>query len=98
MSRKWWTLEVACAANFMLRLDVTIVIVALPEIQHGVHGTFTDVQWAMDAYALTLASLQLTSGSGPRRTDRNKCGFQMKGRDLCESCRCRNSEDPRSWN
>ncbi len=35
MERKWWTLVVVCAATFMLLLDVTIVIVALPEIQSG---------------------------------------------------------------
>src|SRR6202789_692449 len=63
MDRKWWTLLVVCAATFMLLLDVTIVIVALPEIQRGLHGTFSDVQWVVDAYALTLASLLLTAGS-----------------------------------
>jgi len=34
MDRKWWTLTVVCAATFMLLLDVTIVVVALPTIQH----------------------------------------------------------------
>jgi EmrB/QacA subfamily drug resistance transporter len=63
MEKKWWTLLVVCAATFMLLLDVTIVIVALPEIQHGLHGTFADVQWVVDAYALSLASLLLTTGS-----------------------------------
>lgn len=63
MDRKWWTLTVVCAATFMLLLDVTIVVVALPEIQRGLHGTFSDVQWAVDAYALTLASLLLTAGA-----------------------------------
>jgi EmrB/QacA subfamily drug resistance transporter len=41
---------------------VTIVIVAQPSIQSGLHATFSDVQWTLDAYALTLASLLLTSG------------------------------------
>ncbi|HEY5246205.1 MAG TPA: MFS transporter [Acidimicrobiales bacterium] len=63
MERKWWTLIVVCAATFMLLLDVTIVIVALPEIQSGLHSTFADVQWVIDAYAITLASLLLTAGS-----------------------------------
>ena len=63
MDRKWWTLIVVCAATFMLLLDVTIVIVALPEIQKGLHASFSDVQWVIDAYALTLASLLLTAGS-----------------------------------
>src|ERR1700677_5081300 len=63
MEKKWWTLIVVCAATFMLLLDVTIVIVALPEIQRGLHGTFSDVQWVIDAYAFTLASLLLTAGA-----------------------------------
>ena len=46
----------------MLLLDVTIVIVAQPAIQEGLHAGFSDVQWTLDAYALTLASLLLTSG------------------------------------
>ncbi len=63
MERKWWTLVVVGAATFMLLLDVTIVTVALPEIQRGLHASFSDVQWVVDAYALTLASLLLTAGA-----------------------------------
>jgi EmrB/QacA subfamily drug resistance transporter len=63
VERKWWTLVVVGAATFMLLLDVTIVTVALPEIQRGLHASFSDVQWVVDAYALTLASLLLTAGS-----------------------------------
>src|SRR5579859_7727722 len=62
MDRKWWTLLAVCAGVFMLLLDVTIVTVAQPAIQSGLHASFTDVQWVLDAYALTLASLLLTSG------------------------------------
>jgi EmrB/QacA subfamily drug resistance transporter len=72
MDKKWWTLWVVCAATFMLLLDVTIVIVALPEIQSGLHTTFADVQWVIDAYALTLASLLLTSGSLADRYGRRR--------------------------
>jgi EmrB/QacA subfamily drug resistance transporter len=63
MDKKWWTLIAVCAGIFMLLLDVTIVIVAQPAIQTGLHASFSDVQWTLDAYALTLASLLLTSGS-----------------------------------
>src|ERR1019366_735858 len=62
MEKKWWTLLAVCAGTFMLLLDVTIVVVALPEIQTALHATFADVQWVIDAYALTLASLLLTTG------------------------------------
>lgn len=60
---KWWALLVVCAATFMLLLDVTIVIVATPEIQRGLGSSFSDAQWVLDAYALTLAAVLLTSGS-----------------------------------
>ena len=62
MDKKWWTLIAVCTGIFMLLLDVTIVIVAQPSIQAGLHAGFSDVQWTLDAYALTLASLLLTSG------------------------------------
>jgi len=62
MDKKWWTLIAVGAGTFMLLLDVTIVVVAQPGIQAGLHASFTDVQWVLDAYALTLASFLLTSG------------------------------------
>lgn len=62
MQQKWWTLISVCIGTFMLLLDVTIVIVALPQIQLGLHSSFSDVQWVVDAYALTLASLLMTAG------------------------------------
>jgi EmrB/QacA subfamily drug resistance transporter len=62
MERKWWTLIVVCIATFMLLLDITIVNVALPKIANDLHASFSDIQWVIDAYALTLASLLLTSG------------------------------------
>jgi EmrB/QacA subfamily drug resistance transporter len=63
MDRKWWTLLAACTATFMLLLDITIVNVALPDIQKDLHSSFSDLQWVVDAYALMLASLLLTAGS-----------------------------------
>src|SRR6266496_3363613 len=63
MDRKWWTLIVVCVATFMLLLDITIVNVALPSIQRSLHADFHDLQWVVDAYALTLAALLLTAGS-----------------------------------
>jgi EmrB/QacA subfamily drug resistance transporter len=60
---KWWTLAVVCIAVFMLLLDVTVVNVALPNIQKELGSTFSDLQWVVDAYALTLAAFLLTFGS-----------------------------------
>src|SRR5207237_6961452 len=63
MDRKWWTLVAACTATFMLLLDITIVNVALPNIQKDLGSSFSDLQWVIDAYSLMLASLLLTAGS-----------------------------------
>jgi EmrB/QacA subfamily drug resistance transporter len=63
MDRKWWTLLVVCTGIFMLLLDLTIVVVALPDIQGQLHAGLGDLQWTVSAYALTLASLLLTTGA-----------------------------------
>jgi EmrB/QacA subfamily drug resistance transporter len=72
MARKWWTLLAACVATFMLLLDITVVNVALPPIEHDLHATFIDVQWVIDAYTLTLAAFVLTSGSFADRLGRRR--------------------------
>jgi EmrB/QacA subfamily drug resistance transporter len=72
MDKKWWTLLAVCTGSFMLLLDVTIVVVAQPAIQSGLHASFSDVQWTLDAYALTLAALLLTSGALADRYGRKR--------------------------
>ena len=61
--RRWWTLAAVCVATFMLLLDITIVNVALPDIARDLGSSFQDLQWVIDAYALSLAALLLTAGS-----------------------------------
>jgi EmrB/QacA subfamily drug resistance transporter len=63
MDRKWWTLIAVCVATFMLLLDITVVNVALPDIQSDLNASFAELQWVVDAYALMLATLMLTAGS-----------------------------------
>src|SRR4051794_24459178 len=63
MARKWWTLIAVCTGVFMLLLDITIVNVALPDIQRAFHASLSELQWTIDAYALTLAAFLLTAGS-----------------------------------
>src|SRR5919205_29785 len=72
MDRKWWTLIAVCTATFMLLVDVTIVNVALPSIEQDLKASFTDLQWVIDAYALTLAALLLTGGSLADRLGRRR--------------------------
>jgi EmrB/QacA subfamily drug resistance transporter len=54
-----WTLGLVCVVIFMLVLDTTVVMVALPEIQHSLDAGLGNIQWVVDAYTLTLASLLL---------------------------------------
>src|SRR6516164_5232962 len=70
MARKWWTLIAVCTGVFMLLLDITIVNVALPDIQHAFGASLADLQWVIDAYALTLAAFLLTAGSVADRSGR----------------------------
>ena len=63
MERKWWTLIAVSVAIFMLLLDITVVNVALPSIQGSLKSSFSDLQWVVNAYALTLAAFLLTAGS-----------------------------------
>ena len=63
MSRKWWTLLAVSVGTFMLLLDITVVNTALPSIEKDLSASFTDVQWVIDAYTLSLAALVLTAGS-----------------------------------
>jgi EmrB/QacA subfamily drug resistance transporter len=71
-NRKWWTLGAVCVATFMLLLDITVVNTALPAIQKDLGGSFTDLQWVVDAYALSLAALVLTAGSLADRLGRRR--------------------------
>ena len=52
-----------CLALFMISLDATIVNVALPAIETGLHASVTGLQWIVDAYTLVLASLLLLGGA-----------------------------------
>jgi EmrB/QacA subfamily drug resistance transporter len=71
-NRKWWTLGAVSVATFMLLLDITVVNTALPAIQRDLGGSFTDLQWVIDAYTLSLAALVLTAGSLADRLGRRR--------------------------
>jgi EmrB/QacA subfamily drug resistance transporter len=72
VERKWWTLLAVSVATFMLLLDITVVNVALPAIREDLDAGFTDLQWVLDAYALTLAGLVLAAGSLADRLGRRR--------------------------
>ncbi len=58
-----WTLLAVCLTTFMLLLDITVVVVALPSMQDRFDASLTGLQWVVDAYALSLAALILTAGA-----------------------------------
>jgi EmrB/QacA subfamily drug resistance transporter len=69
-------------------MDVTIVNVALPAIQHDLHASFAGLQWILDAYTLVVASLLMLSGSmsdrfGRRRVFQIGLGLFSLGSLLC---------------
>src|SRR5215213_7899369 len=72
MARKWWTLLAVCVATFILLLDITVVNVALPDIQSSLGASLSSLQWVVDAYSLTLAAFLLTAGSLADRIGRRR--------------------------
>ncbi|MEU2585559.1 MFS transporter [Streptomyces avermitilis] len=61
--RTWGPLTAVCLGTFMLLLDVTIAVVALPDMARALHASLSDLQWVMDGYALALAALLLGLGA-----------------------------------
>jgi len=72
-SRSGWLLGVCCVAQFMVILDLSIVNVALPSIQSSLGFSSPELQWVVDAYAITFAGFLMLGGRaadyfGQRRT------------------------------
>ena len=58
-----WSLAAACTGTFILLVNVTIVIVAIPDLAADLDASFTSSRWVIAGYALALASLLLGAGS-----------------------------------
>jgi EmrB/QacA subfamily drug resistance transporter len=98
MARKWWTLVLVCVATFMLLLDITVVNVALPDIQRDLNASLSSLQWVVDAYALTLASFLLVAGSLGDRLGRRRIFGIGLGIFTLASLLCGLSGDPTQLN
>ena len=59
---RWMALAVVLAAGFMTLLDVSIVNVALPSIERGLHAQQNALQWIVAGYALALGLLLVPAG------------------------------------
>ncbi|MHB1594773.1 MAG: MFS transporter [Streptosporangiaceae bacterium] len=75
-SRRMLVLAICCMSLLIVGLDVTVVNVALPSIQHDLHASVSGLQWIISAYALVLASLLMLSGSTADRIGRRRT-FQV---------------------
>jgi EmrB/QacA subfamily drug resistance transporter len=69
-------LAICCMSLLVVGMDVTIVNVALPAIQHDLHASFSGLQWILDAYTLVVASLLMLAGSISDRVGRRRV-FQI---------------------
>jgi len=69
-------LAICCMSLLLIAMDVTIVNVALPDIERDLHATVAQLQWVIDAYTLVLASLLMLSGSMSDRFGRRRV-FQI---------------------
>jgi EmrB/QacA subfamily drug resistance transporter len=58
----WPTLVLACVAQFMVILDVSVVNVALPSIRTSLEFSQQDLQWVVNAYTVTFAGFLLLGG------------------------------------
>jgi EmrB/QacA subfamily drug resistance transporter len=61
-NRRWWALGAMCFALFMIMLDNTVVNVALPSIQSGLHASTSSLEWVVNAYTLSFAVTLVTGG------------------------------------
>ncbi|ONI86833.1 MFS transporter [Saccharothrix sp. ALI-22-I] len=59
---RWKALTVTLVAGFMSLLDVSIVAVALPSIQHGLGTTPAGAQWVVSGYALAFGLTLVPAG------------------------------------
>ncbi len=57
-----WLLVVCCVAQFMVILDLSIVNVALPSIQSSLSFSASELQWVIDAYAISFAGFLMLGG------------------------------------
>jgi len=60
--RRWKALALLCTAFFMVILDSSIVLVALPSIETDLDFSARDLQWVLSAYLLSFGGLLLLGG------------------------------------
>jgi EmrB/QacA subfamily drug resistance transporter len=86
--RRYLILAICCLSLFIVGVDNTAVNVALPAIQRDLRAPVSGLQWTIDAYTLTLASLLILAGSlgdrfGRRRVFMTGTSLFVVGSALC---------------
>jgi len=86
--RRYLILVICCMSLFIVGIDNTAVNVALPSIQRDLDAPVSGLQWTIDAYTLTLASLLILAGSlgdrfGRRRVFMTGTSLFVAGSVLC---------------
>ena len=72
--RRWAVLAVVSAAQFLIILDLWVVNIALPALQHDfAPAALSDVSWILDIYAIVLAALLLPAGRAADGVGRRAC-------------------------
>lgn len=69
---RWRTLAVSCLGVFLLVAALTALNVALPDIAADFDAEIDDLQWIIDAYAVTFAGLLLAGGALGDRIGRRR--------------------------
>ncbi|MDY7090537.1 MAG: MFS transporter [Actinomycetota bacterium] len=70
--RTTWTLVLASFGAFLTALDVVVVAMALPTIQTDLNASLADLDWIVNAYALSFAALLLTGAAVGDRFGRRR--------------------------
>ena len=61
-SRRGISLALVLGAQLMIILDMTVVNIALPRIEHGLHFSAASLSWVLNAYSLAFGGLLLFGG------------------------------------
>lgn len=72
MNTKWGSLAIACLAQLLLAVDLTVLHLALPKLTTDLHPTVTEQLWIGDMYGFALAGLLITMGNLGDRIGRKK--------------------------
>jgi EmrB/QacA subfamily drug resistance transporter len=73
-----WVLGLTSAAYFMVVLDSTVVITALPQLHRGLHAGLASLQWTINAYGIAFAAAIITAAALGDRFGRKRIfGFGL---------------------